>query len=331
MAVTVYRYRRDTVIPDAVLVKFAGTGAANVAAAGGQTCDVQIDSTKLADLDDFMLSMGFTRTATAPVGTPPSQIRESGGTILTLGAVADGQALQRSGTNLVGVASSVFNLRDNFLFDHFLSPSVGSGSVGTNGWIVAASGTGNNQAVSGEADHPGVIVLTNGTAATARSAIHLGDTTFRSILPSGANTNPIVFDCMVKQSNVAAANLLRLQFGLGSGWALANPNPLTDGIYLRLEPGTSNNWQGVTANASTRSTVNLGVAAAATWYRLGFVLTPGGTPSVQFYVNGVATGSPITTNIPTATLLGPGFRTDSGTGTAVDLSVDYVLASQITP
>lgn len=333
MAITVYRYRRDTVRPDAALAKLAGAGAANVAAAGGQIADVQIDDAKLSDLDDAMLQLGYTRIATAPVGTPPSQVRESGGTILTLGAVANGQVLTRSGTTIVGGSGSTFALRDNLLFDHFVQGSVASNEIGSCGWILSAAGTGNNQAMTGEADHQGVFINTNGTAATARSAIHLGDTTLRNILASGSNTNPIVFDCMVKPNvSVASANLLRHQMGLGSGWALANPNPLTDGIYIRLEPGTSNNWQGVTANASTRSTVNLGVAAVSTWVRLGFVFTPGGTPSVQFYVNGVATGAAITTNIPVATVLGPGFRSDSpGGGAAVDLLIDYVLISQITP
>lgn len=332
MALTVYRYRRDKPLTDAQLVKLAGSGATNIDGAGGPVYDIQIDSAKLADLDEQLLSFGYTRIATSPVGTPSTTIRESGGTQLSLGAVADGQSLQRSGTSLIGVASSAFNLQDILLFDHFITNNVTSTQTGWSGWFVIGTGTGNNQTIIGEQGYPGIIRLTNGTSATAKSVIHMGDTTFRNILPGSTNTNPINFECLISpRTTVGTLDLLRLQMGLGSGWALANPNPLTDGIYFRLEPLLSNHIFGVVANTSTRSTQDMGVVGAVgTWYRLGFVYTPSGTPSVQFKLNGVNVGSPITTNIPNV-LLGAGFRTDAvGGGAAGDLYVDYVLTTQVT-
>ncbi len=330
MAITVYRYRRDAPFTNAQLVKLAGSGAANVAAADGPIYDVQIDDTKLADLDDAMGQAGYTRIASAPVGTPPSQIRASDGTILTLGAVANGQALQRSGTNLIG-ANVAFDMRDVLVFEHFLTNNVSSAqaTVGSNGFIINAAGTGNNQLITAEAGYPGILRLVGGTAATARSAAHLGDTSFRNLFQGG--TNPINFECLVSfRVGVATTNFLRCQMGMGSGWALANPNPLTDGIYFRLEPGLSGNIIGVCAAASVRTTVDLGVAAVVgTWYRLGWTYTPGGTPSVQFKLNGANVGSPVTTNIPSE-LTGMGFRADSGGTTASDLFVDYALLTQVT-
>lgn len=331
MALTVYRYRRDAPFTNAQLVKLAGSGAANVAAADGPIYDVQIDDTKLADLDDAMGQAGYTRIATAPVGTPPSQIRASDGTILTLGAVADGQRLTRVGTGIVGVTAGTFDPRDVLVFEHFLTNNVSSAqsTVGSNGFIVSATGTGNNQLITAEAGYPGILRLIGGTAALARSAAHLGDTTFRNLFQGG--TNPINFECLVSfRVGVAATNFLRCQMGMGSGWALANPNPLTDGIYFRLEPGLSGNIFGVCAAASVRTTVDLGVAAVAgTWYRLGWTWTGGGTPQVQFKLNGVNVGSPVTTNIPSE-LTGMGFRADSGGVTASDLFVDYALLTQVT-
>jgi hypothetical protein len=330
MAITTYRYRRDQPFTDAQLVKMAGSGAANVAAAGGPIYDVQIDSTKLADLDEQLLLAGYTRIASAPSGTPATIIREGGGTLLTLGAVSDGQNLQRSGTTIIGAsAGTSYDVRDQIIFDHFIGGTVASSSLGSYSWQVAATGSGNNQQETGESGYPGIIRLTNGTAAAARSAIHLGDTTLRNILAGG--TNAINFECLVSpRVSVASADVLRIQMGLGSGWALANPNPLTDGIYFRLEPSLSSHWFGVVANASTRTTVDLGVVATVgTWYRLGFVMTPSGTPQVQFKLNGSNVGSAVTTNIP-STLLGPGFRTDGNGGTASDIFIDYVSMTQVT-
>lgn len=330
MALTVYRYRRDAPFTDAQLVKLAGSGAANVAAASGPVYDIQIDNTKLADLDEAMAQAGYTRIATAPVGTPPSQLREGGGTLLTLGNLSDGQLVQRAGANLVGV-NAAFDIRDVLLLEHFLSQSVSSAqaTVGSSGFIYNGTGTGNGLAITGEAGHPGIAALTGGSAGAARAAVFLGDTSLRNVLADGVN--PLVFECLVSfRVGVAATNFLRCQMGLGSGWALANPNPLTDGIYFRLEPSLSGNIFGVVANTSVRTTVDLGVAAAINnWYRLGFVFTPGGTPQVQFRLNGVDVGAPVTTNIPSQ-LLGVGFRADSGGSTASGLLVDYALLTQVT-
>lgn len=331
MALHIYRYRRDAPFTNDQLQRLVHSTAANQSAAGGPIYDVQVDDSRLGDLDEVMASAGYTRIATDPGGTPATQIRISDGTLLTLGAVTDGQSLQRSGTTLIGSAGS-FDIRDILIADHFISNNVSAAqsTVSLAGWIVSATGTGNNQAVTAETGHPGIINLTNGTAGAARSAIHLGNATLKNILAGGSN--PIEFECLVSfRVGVGTTNMLRCQMGLGDGWALANPSALTDGIYFRLEPTLSGNIFGIVAASSVRSTVDLGVApVVGNWYRLGFTYTPGGTPSVQFKLNGTNVGSPVTTNIPSVSL-GAGFRTDAvAAGIASDLFVDYVKVTQIT-
>lgn len=329
MALHVYRYRLDAPFTSAQLQKLVSPTVTVQTAAGGPVCDIQVDDTRLNDLDEVMSRSGYTRIATDPIGTPASQIRIADGTILTLGALADGNFMSRSGTSLIGSTSAGFDIRDLILFDHFISPSVATNSLGASGWAVASTGTGHDENITGEAGHPGILRLTNGTAATARTAVHMGDTTLRNIIAGGTNTLNMEFVISPRVS-VAAANLLRDQMGLGSGWALANPLTLTDGIYIRLEPALSSSFVGVCVSSSVATTVSLATTAVVgSWYRLGFTYTPGGTPSVQFKVNGANAGVPITTNIPTS-VLGPGFRTDAAAGTATDLFIDYVMCTQVT-
>lgn len=308
----------------AAQVTFSPNG--NIAATTAQAAIQEVRDESVQDGDSAGGQLG---------GTYPNPdvrgIREtSGPSNLTIGAIADGQLLRRSGSSLIGV-SSTFDIRDVIAWDHFTGSSVSSAqaTIGTSGFIYSGTGTGNAIQSVGEAGHPGIIRLTGGSAGTARAGIHLGDTTFRNVLAGGSA--PIYFECLVKfRVGVASTNFLRCQMGLGSGWTLSNPNPLTDGIYFRLEPGTSGNLFGVVASSSTRSTVDLGVAAAVnTWYRLGFIYTPGGTPQVQFQLNGSNVGSPVTTNIPSV-VLGVGFRADSGGTTSSNLDVDYFTLTQVT-
>lgn len=327
MALHTYRYRRDAPITTAQLVRLVAPSATVVAGAGGAIYDIQVDDSRLADLDEILARDGYTRIATDPVGTPVTQIRISDGTYLSIGAVSDGQSLQRSGTSIIGASGSNFDIRDVVFFDHMLGSNNTTDRAGPPGWRIDATGTGNAQTITGESGHPGIFLLDAGTAGTARSAIELGDAGFENIVIGG---NSITYETLISfRTSVAAANLLRWQAGLGSGWALANPNNLTDGIYFRLQPGTSANIFGVCRAAGSETTRDMGVAPTlGNWYRLGWTWTSG--PSVQFRINGTNTGAAVTTTIPSVAL-GIGFRGDSAGGAANPrLAVDYALLQQVT-
>lgn len=332
MALHIYRYRRDAPYTTGQLQRLVHSTANNQAAAGGAIYDIQVDDTRLADLDEIMGAAGYTRIATDPVGTPATQIRVADGTILTLGTIADGQGLIRSGTTLVGGVA--FDARDLLVFDHFVTGNVDLDELGLMGWRIDATGTGNNVLLTGEEGHPGIVRILGGTAAAARSAIEVGNTSQVNVRFGTTGSNPLVFECLVSpRTVVGATGLRRYQIGIGVDWNVANPTALTDAVYIRFEPGVDTNWTGVTARASTRTTQDLGIAPVLnSWYRVGFTVTYGGTPSVQFRINGVNVGSPITTNIPTSTTLGPGIRVDAsgGGGGNAELAVDYILITQQT-
>lgn len=329
MALHVYRYRRDKPFTNNKLTKAVGTAVTVTEAAGGSIYDLQADDSKLADLDEVMLSEGYTRTATDPVGTPSSQIREAGGTILTLGPIADGQSVARSGANLNGAAAAGFDSRDVIAFDHFVSGNFDTDEIAKHGWRYAGAGTGNDLQFTGEAGHPGIVRLIAGTVAAARSCIHLGDSGLENVLAGG--TNPITFEALVSpRGTLASTSLEAHSFGLASGWTTA-AFLLTDGIYIRFAPLLDTFWTLVCTNASISTTraATTNAPALGTWDRVGFVYTPGGTPSVQLVVNGVNEGAPITTNIP-AGVLGLGLRSDAILGPTAELWADYVLLKQVT-
>lgn len=79
--------------------------------------------------------------------------------------------------------------------------------------------------------------------------------------------------------------------------------------------------------ASSSSTTTTGTTLVAdTYVRLGFKLT--GVSSVTFYVNGVAVGSAVTTNIPSAAVLTPSFVCQAtGSGTPI-VNVDWCRVFQ---
>lgn len=257
-------------------------------------------------------------------------IRESGGQDLTMGAVSDGQFLRRSGTALVGVAS-IYDPRDALVRDHFLSGNHDSDELAVSGWRIAATGTGNAQNITGEVGHPGILNLAGGTGLNARSAVDMGNGALAGI-QLGSSGNPLVYEALVSfRVSLSNTAVLRHQFGIGDGWALTNPNPLTDGIYFRFEPNLSGSVVGVVRASSVETTRTLFTPTLGNWYRLGFTHTPSGTPSVQFIVNGTNTGAAVTTTIPSARI-GPGFRADAsgGGGGNPELWVDYLVLTQVT-
>jgi len=124
MAVQKYRYRRTLPIQQAKLRAIVGS-TATITASGGETViDVTIDDAteKLADLDSAMASLGWVNIATNPSDVPQDAVTASrslytttGPTALVGGAIADGQAIVRSGATYVGQTLSSGALPNAFL------------------------------------------------------------------------------------------------------------------------------------------------------------------------------------------------------------------------
>ena len=123
MAVVIRRYRaQDGVPPEISAVVGTGGIVAISDPSPGRVVDVSIEDTIVnvrEDTDEIMLSLGFIFVAPEPPVTsldiagalevpPVNEIREGGGTALVFGAIADDELLKRVGTDVEGVAQSVF-------------------------------------------------------------------------------------------------------------------------------------------------------------------------------------------------------------------------------
>lgn len=174
---------------------------------------------------------------------------------------------------------------------------------GVNGmWVVNTSGTGsisNIRAAKSTPSHPGVWALRTGTTTTGyANIIATNQDEVFAIGGAGVTTFEII-SLMDALSN--GTDTYTVMAGVRST-AYANDMAPAAGIYFTYTHGTnSGNWTLICRNASTSSSVDMGTGpTAGTFQRLSWVMNAAGT-SVQGYIDGVAAGSAITTNIPTTT------------------------------
>ena len=206
---------------------------------------------------------------------------------------------------------------------------IGPTAVGELGWTLGATGTGSispaqvTSIATADSNRWGLINLVAGTTATGYSVAHLGQS---SVKFSGGEKG---FEVSVKTPAIVAATsdyYVRVGFHDAITQAV-----VTDGVYFEWHADSaSQGWRGCAANNSNGTTNKSytsasSAIAATTWYKLKAVINSTGT-SVVFYLNDVALGSPLTTNIPTASgrQCGPNILIGSyGTAAAKTLVADF--------
>lgn len=349
---TVYRYRW-TILDVAALAK----QVPGVISPGNEAPmifkDIDAPPSSKDDLDAFMLSQGWAFDSTSPLTTPAQQ--SAADSLARVSGYDEGSLLgKRAGINFSGAGVSAvdnpgsdridvtiaggggsFDMRDVLVWDHFMSGNVDTDEIGWMGWRNESAGTG--AAISFDATpvsgHPGVLVLDAGTALAARACISLGETASpggRLLIGTGAN--PIEIEFLIRwpsATDILAANLERVEIGLGLAWAADAELP--DAVVMRFAPAAGDTGLRLVCAASGVRTVGAvqQVPVVGNWYRVGIVVTPGATPSATMSINGVA-GSAISTNVP-STGLGVGLKSSGvGSGVAAFTEVDYFKTTQAT-
>lgn len=341
---TVLRFQRAEGIMSSDLTKQlpAGTFTSMSAPSPAHMLDVTVTAGGVNDATAYMTSRGYTLFATDPANTldqaavaivtPINRVKLTDNTILTVGAIADGQSVVRSGTGLVGAAASSFDIRDQVAFDHFIAGSTTTERVGILGWLTSITGTGADLVIGGEAGHPGFIDLGAGTVAAGRTAVYVGDSSFPLTVLAGTQ-NQIDMEWLVRFNSFAllTANLERLTVGFGDQFAAAAAVEHSNGVYCEFDPSASANFRLVNALATAHTRVDSTIAVSANnWWRLGLRTTyPGGVATSSLLINGVVRATS-TANFPT-TGLGFGIRIDAqATANEARVQADYMKLVQVT-
>jgi len=177
-------------------------------------------------------------------------------------------------------------------------------------WFAAATVSGTSTAVTGTANHPGIVTLTSSTSANSGYAYALGTSSF---LLAGTEVTEFIFQ-VVTTANTTAR--------LGFQDSNSSTAP-TDGAWVNIAATT---LDGRTASNTTSSTTGTNYTiTASVWYRAKVVVNSDAT-QMDFYLYTCADGvqvwtNNLTTNIPTAAGRETGqsaVATNSGT-TALEL------------
>jgi hypothetical protein len=204
------------------------------------------------------------------------------------------------------------------LYDDFVSASATTNQIGALGWTIT-SGTVAYQVSAGASN--GVIRVNTGTGNATAGALNLG--TASQILLN----NSVTF-CEQRISFPAiggtAANQLSYCGGLLNAATNVTPgtNPLNAiGFSYQGTAATAANIFAFSSNAATTTTLDTTVqVVAGTWYKASFIVNAAGTVA-YFYLNNTYIGT-INTNLPTAIVMAPMVKMNSGSTNAAAKAID---------
>jgi hypothetical protein len=284
---------------------------ANGAALQGGAGSGDFSSNTSSSVDGETVRFSGTAGKTGKRSTLTGIVRENSGVGSALTG-SFGDRLVSDGT----AGSEAFAAHHNFggFFDDFLSSASPAG-FGDTVWNASTSGGGISFG-NGEAGRPGVIELETTTSSSGAPSISKNST---GILFGGGKH---VLRGAINLPNLSdGTETFTVKIGFMDG---GTP---VDGAWLEYTHGTnSGNWQGKTASNSVVSTRNGTIAAATGWTTWEIVIAADGS-SVDFYINGVAIGAALTTDIPTGAGRYTGIRlgiTKSAGTTNREMWVDYV-------
>lgn len=202
--------------------------------------------------------------------------------------------------------------------------------VSTGMTSISVSGIGASSFAQVLAGAPGIQRSTVTTSATPDTVRIIANTSVTAMIVGGGN--PVFFEGRCRTPTVQdGTDQWTDRWGLGDG---TGGGDNVDGIYFESDRAVNgdNNVRLCAANNSTRTKTTMGVAPTANTFERWMLVCNGAGTSMQGYLNGVAAGSPVTTNIPTARATGIWFLQmikTAGTTNARSVDRDYAETYQM--
>lgn len=185
------------------------------------------------------------------------------------------------------------NLKTGWNFEDFISAPAGSvelNGIWINYYVGAGALVGNS---AGSTLRPGQVRLETGTTNAGLASLLSNYTFAQASFAFGVGVFVFETDVYIPTLSDAAE-----EYVMKLGWSDVILAAAVDGAYFTYDRTGSVNWQCVTANNSSRTIVDSGVAVAAgAWVRLKIVVNALGT-AVNFYINNVLVVTNVT-DIPT--------------------------------
>lgn len=188
----------------------------------------------------------------------------------------------------------------------------------TDDFCPSFAGTSSTAAVgTTTAGHPGVVLVSMGTSASAYS----GQLTSVTCVRLGGGK--VRFSAVFSITNLSdATDTYVIRAGLLN---VKDANTASNGVYATYTHGTNTGkWQMLTTASGITTTVNGGTTVTAAYHRVDININAAGT-SCELFVDGVSQGTSAS-NIPTGSVMYAGvqlYRT-GGTTNVRTLSVDYI-------
>lgn len=189
-------------------------------------------------------------------------------------------------------------VKDMWIEDDFECGS--TATPGNSGFGTIGSGSGSGLTIanttSGDAAHPGVVVLNTGTSGTGLNTLRYQGSNNQGNLLFGGGAYDLTWVVKIPTlSDGTNTFVARLGFGCTSGAAQVA------GAYFEYTHSVNSGaWQILTASNSTRTTNNTLNTVDTNWHTYRITVNAAAT-SIAFFIDGVqVANSPITTNIPTS-------------------------------
>lgn len=195
----------------------------------------------------------------------------------------------------IGYSNQGRNLKTGWVFCDFL----GAWHPWDGYWDTSTAGTATDAyPIAAIADRVGVMRIYAGTDAAGRASIAMNGLAVTGVehgLLFGGGQ--YTFETELRPNALAAGggDLYFAWAGFGDNVAAGD---MVDGAYFYYNGGVAANWQCVTANNSTRTTTDSGIAVSPAYAKLKIIVNATGT-AVQFFINGVLVATNVA-NIPTA-------------------------------